>query len=134
MNEPADIIGAIAEIFTWVGFGAAVVLGIAAAVIVLADGTWLPVRGVVESLPDGPVVRWIDVYGDIGQAPLSRADAAGLGDADMADVYYRKGSLDRMRLHPGSAAARAVGRLAAGFLGLGIVSAAVQLVLLIIEG
>lgn len=134
MNEPADVIGAIAEIFTWVGFGAGAMLGFAAAVIVLADGTWLPVRAVVETLPEGPVVRWIDVYGDIGQASLSRADAAGLGDADMADVYYRKGSLDRMRLHPGSPVARAVGRLAAGFVGLGLVSAAVQLVLLIIEG
>lgn len=134
MNEPADVIGAIVEIFTWVGLGAGALLGLVWAIIVLADGTWLPVRGVVEKLPEGPVVRWIDLYGDIGQARLSHADAAQLGAADMADVYYRKGSLDRMRLHPGSPAARAVGRLAVGFAALGVVSAVVQLVLLFMQG
>lgn len=134
MASATDVIGVIAEVFTWVGIGGAVALGILAAALKLADGTWLPVRAVVEPVHGGRVVRWIDADGEIGEASLSAHQAAEIGGADMADVYYRRGSRDRMRLHPGSPAVRAIGSLAVGFGALGLASTLAQLILLFVEG
>ncbi len=45
-EAPMDhVIDAVIEIFSWVGLGAGVLLGVVALILYLADGTWLPVRG-----------------------------------------------------------------------------------------
>jgi hypothetical protein len=134
VNSTSDVIGAIAEIFTWVGLGGAVLLGLTALIVKLADGTWLPARGVVEPDDGGHLVRWIDEDGQIGEARLSHAQHAGLHGADMADIFYRVGRSDRMRLHPGSPAVRAILLLAAGLAALGLVAAALSLIMLFAEG
>ena len=58
------------EIYTWIGLGAAVLLGIAALIAWVADGSWVPVRAVVSPTPAGEVVRWFDDSGILGEAPL----------------------------------------------------------------
>ncbi|MGC5171500.1 hypothetical protein ACPW96_14695 [Micromonospora sp. DT81.3] len=134
MNSTSDVIGAIAEIFTWIGLGGGVLLALTALIVKLADGTWLPARGVVEPDGDGHLVRWIDQDGEIGEAPLSHAQHTSLHGADMADIFYRVGRSDRMRLHRGSPAVRSIGLLAVGFAALGLFAAALSLVLLFLEG
>lgn len=134
MNSSADVIGAIAEIFTWTGLGAGLLLGALALVLKIADGSWFPARAVVEPDDAGHLVRWIDHEGEIGEAPLSDAQFATLHGADMADIYYRVGRRDRMRLHRGSTLVRSIGWLALGFAALGLVSFALQLILLFAEG
>jgi hypothetical protein len=134
VNSGSDVVGAIVEIFTWVGIGGGALLALIAVIMKLADGTWLPVRAVVEPDDGGHLVRWIDADGQIGEAPLSHAQYASLHGADMADILYRVGRSDRMRLHPGSAGVRSVALLAAGFAALGLVAAAISLVMLFLEG
>lgn len=134
MHTALDVVGLVAEIFAWVGFGGAVFLGVLTFALWAADGTWLPARGVVEPVGEGLVVRWIDDRGAINEAPLSPVDAAGLGGRDMADIHFRRGATGRMRLTADSPAVRGAGRLALGALILGILSLAVQLVVLFVQG
>lgn len=109
------------EVFTWIGFGACVVLLIAFVVLWAADGTWLPVEAIVDRDGDAPVARWIDADGDVNSAVLSAADAAVLAGADTARIWYRHGWRDRMRLTHRPPGLRALLLAAVGMLGLGIV-------------
>jgi hypothetical protein len=127
-------VDAIVEIFTWIGFGAGALLAGVALILYIADGTWVPVRAVIENLGDRRVARWFDGDGGVGEALISDADAQVLGAADMADIFVRQGSLDRMRLTRRSPAVRAVLVLACGLIGVGIVGLAVSIVTLFAEG
>ena len=127
-------IDAVVEIFSWVGFGLGALLAGIALVIYLFDGTWLPVRAVVEATDDGRLVRWFDEDGGVNEAHLSHEQEHHIGDADMADIFYRRGSRNRMRLTQGSPAVRAVALLAAGMLGLGVVALVTSLVMLFARG
>jgi hypothetical protein len=127
-------VDAIVEIFTWIGFGAGALFAGIAFILYIADGTWVPVRAVIEDMGDRRVARWFDGGGGVGEAPVSDADAQVLGAADMADIYVRQGTLDRMRLTRRSPAVRAVFVLAFGLIGVGIVGLAVSIVMLFAAG
>ena len=127
-------IDALAEIFSWIGFGVGALLAGVALIMYLFDGTWLPARAVVENGPDGRLVRWFDEDGGVGEARLSHEQEHHIGDADMADIFVRRGSRNRMRLTQGSAAVRAVARLAIGMLALGVVALVTSLVMLFMRG
>ncbi|MFT4230632.1 MAG: hypothetical protein QM602_10100 [Microbacterium sp.] len=122
MQGPSDILGVLADVFSWAGFVGAAVFGILALVLRLADGTWLPARAVVESVEGGRVVRWIDADGGVNEAPLTGHDLERVGDREMADIHYRRGWSNRMRLVPGSPAVRVAVRLAIALAGLGAAS------------
>ncbi|MFG6443989.1 hypothetical protein ACFXP7_01785 [Microbacterium sp. P06] len=127
-------VDAIVEIFTWIGFGAGAMVAGLAFIIYIADGTWVPVRAVIEDLGDRRVARWFDGDGGVGEATLSHSDHEELGDVDMADVFVRRGSLDRMRLTRRSPAVRAFSLLACGLVGVGVVGLIVSLVMLFAAG
>jgi hypothetical protein len=130
----SQAVDALAEIFSWIGFGVGALLAGVALIMYLFDGTWLPVRAVVENGPDGRLVRWFDEDGGVGEAHLTHEQDHHIGDADMADVFVRRGSRNRMRLTQGSPAVRAVARLAIGMLALGVVALATSLVMLFVRG
>ena len=109
-------IDALAEIFSWIGFGVGALLAGVALIMYLFDGTWVPVRGVVEASEHGRLVRWFDEDGGVGEAHLTHEQEHHIGDADMADIFIRRGSRNRMRLTQGSPAVRAVALLAVGML------------------
>jgi hypothetical protein len=131
MNEPFD---AVIEVFTWVGFGLGALLAGLALLIYLFDGTWVPVRAVVEDTEHGRLVRWFDEDGVVNQAYLSHEQEHALAGKDMADLFYRRGSVGRMRLTQGSPAVRAVALLAAGLIGLGALALILSWVLLFARG
>ncbi|WP_374975152.1 hypothetical protein ACEYYH_15100 [Microbacterium trichothecenolyticum] len=131
MSQAVD---ALAEIFSWIGFGVGALLAGVALIMYLFDGTWLPVRAVVENGPDGRLVRWFDEDGGVGEAHLTHEQDHHIGDADMADIFVRRGSRNRMRLTQGSPAVRAVARLAIGMLALGVVALVTSLVMLFVRG
>lgn len=131
---PDHAIDAIVEIFSWVGFSVGALLAGIALIIYLLDGTWVPVRAVVEETTDGRIVRWFDDEGGVNEAWLNHEQERAIGDRDMADIFYRRGSRDRMRLTRRSPAVRAVTLLAVGMLALGVVSLTVSLVLLFVRG
>ncbi|KAA9107564.1 hypothetical protein [Microbacterium rhizomatis] len=138
-----QVVEALLEIFTWAGLGFGAVVAGVALVLFLLDGTWLPVRAVVETTgpqtaePGTPVhrvVRWFDETGGVNEAPLSEAEYAQLGAHDMADIYYRRGWTNRMRLTPGSPAVRGAAQLAAGLAGVGVVSLVISWVMFFVRG
>ncbi|BAJ75643.1 leucyl-tRNA synthetase [Microbacterium testaceum StLB037] len=130
----SNALDAVIEIFTWVGLGGGALLAIVAVVLLLADGTWLPARAVVEEVDGGRVVRWFDDQGGVNEAPLSAHDDAKIGAADMADIFFRRGSAHRMRLSRSSPLVRFVSLLSAGILGLGLVAFVLSIVVLFARG
>lgn len=139
MQNLPTVLGSLADVFTWVGLLGAGVFGILALILWVADGTWLPVRAVVEPVESGDgergqVVRWIDADGGVNEAPLSDADHARLGGRDMVDIHYRRGWRNRMRAARGSRTVRLFAWLAVGFGGLGILALIGSWVLLAVQG
>ncbi|MFB8145464.1 hypothetical protein ACFC1W_01835 [Microbacterium sp. NPDC056003] len=127
-------IDAVAEIFSWVGFGLGAVVAGVALVMYLFDGTWLPTRGVLDDGEHGRVVRWFDEDGGVNEARLTHEQERALAGKSMADIYYRRGGRGRMRLTQGSPAVRAVAYLSLGLLGVGIVALATSMILLFTRG
>ncbi|QRY40413.1 hypothetical protein JVX92_13125 [Microbacterium hominis] len=127
-------IDALIEIFTWVGLGAFVVLAAAAVVVWAADGTWLPAEAIIDRDGEHPLARWFDADGDANSAPLSAAEAAAIGDADAASIWYRHGWQGRMRLQRRPAGLRALTWSAAGMLALGMISLVTGWVLYFVRG
>ena len=115
-------IDALIEIFTWVGFGAFLLLAIAVLIAWAADGTWLPAEAIIDRDGGDPVVRWFD------------ADAVVIGDADAAFIWYRHGWQGRVRLQRRPAGLRTLTWSAAGMLALGVVSLVAGWVLYFVRG
>ncbi|MFG6403622.1 MULTISPECIES: hypothetical protein [unclassified Microbacterium] len=129
-----NAVDAIVEIFTWVGFGAGALLAGIAFILYVADGTWLPVRAMIDDHGDDRVARWFDADGGVGEAHLTAAQRDEIGDADAADVFVRQGSLDRMRLTRRSPNVRSVALLAGGLIGVGLVATIISVVTLFARG
>lgn len=127
-------VDAVIEIFTWVGFGAGALLAGIALIAYLFDGTWMPVRAVVEATDHGAVVRWFDEDGEVNEAPLTHEQRHIVADAGMYDIFVRRGWRNRMRLTRHSPLVRSVAWLAAGLIGLGIVALIASSVLLFARG
>lgn len=128
MNERA--IDAIAEIFTWVGFGGAVVLALATLVVWLADGSWSLTQVVLADEQGQRSARWFGSSGRVGHAWLTPDQQVALDGRDTAEVYVRVGSDDRVRLTKGSPTVRFLGWLTVGFFALGVVATAASIVFL----
>jgi hypothetical protein len=122
---------AVAEILSWVGIGVGAFVGVIALILLVADGTWVHVRGFVDHEPDGAVIRWFDEDGRACAARLSEAQAHHLAGADAADVWTRRGA-ERVRLTRHSPGVRACALLAAVLLGVGLIALIASVVLLFV--
>lgn len=127
------VIGAITEIFSWVGFGAAVVFGLAAVIARLADGTWIAVHGFVLVHQEPAIVRWFGAGHAVGEAPLTDELRAAAGDDDQLDFFTNPDRPGSARLHARSPLPRMLGWSALAFAALGVVSVAVQLILVAVR-
>jgi hypothetical protein len=125
---------AVIEIFTWVGFGAGALLAGVALIAYLLDGTWVPVRAVVEPTEHGTVVRWFDEDGGVNEAALTHEQVEQVGSAGMYDIYARRGWNNRLRFTQWSPPVRAIALLAAGLIGLGAIALVASAVLLFVRG
>ena len=129
-----NALDAIVEIFSWVGLGLGAAVALLALIAYAADGTWVPVRAVVERLGERTVVRWFDGDGGVNEAALSEAQLHEVGARDMVDLWARVGHADRMRLHRRSPFVRGLTLLAGVLLGVGALALAVSLVMLFVRG
>ncbi|WES64737.1 hypothetical protein P0L94_01395 [Microbacter sp. GSS18] len=129
-------VGHVVEIFSWIGFGVGALLAGIALVLYVTDGTWLPMRVMIEDddAAGGRTARWFSDRGGVGQAHLTDEQDAALAGRDSADVFVRSGARHRLRLTRHSRLVRGVAMLAGGFLGLGVVTAAVSITLLVARG
>lgn len=121
-------LGAITEILSWVGIGAAVLFGVAALIVRLADGAWQPIRGLVID----DVVRW---FGDDGvhEAPLT-PELRAAATRDELDLFHRIGSRDVVRLHRHSPWPRLLGGVALACGTVGVIAVIVQIAAMILAG
>ncbi|WP_434969006.1 hypothetical protein [Microbacterium sp. bgisy207] len=119
------------EIYTWIGLGATVLLGMAALVAWVADGSWVAVRAVVTTTPGSEVVRWFDDSGVLGEAPLP--SGASVHD-EQVDLWARLGRHDTVRVSRTSPLVRSLARLTVGFAALALAGLVVSTVLLFLEG
>ena len=117
---------AILEIFTWVGFGAAVAFGIAAVAVCAADGTWLPAEAYLDD--DGATARWVDGDREVNSVALSEHEREHFGADHRADIWYRHGWHDRMRLTRRPPHLKLLIGLAAAGLALGVVASAASII------
>jgi len=131
VNDPADVVGVVAEVFTWAGGIGAVILGIILLVVIAVDGTWLAADAIADREGPETVVRWFTPNG-VGTASLSHADADELGDRHETPVFYRSNRLDRARLHARHPSVKPLVRMAIGLASLWLVSTAIGLVLIAI--
>lgn len=127
----ANALDAILEILTWVGFGAAVAFGIAAVIVWAADGSWLPAEAYLDD--DGATARWIDGDGEVNAAPLAPHDLASW-KGDRAQIWYRHGWHDRMRMTPRPPVLKLLWGLAAGGLGVGVLATIGSIIALFARG
>ena len=125
---------AVVEIFSWVGFGAGALLAGIALVIYLFDGTWLPVRAVVERPSTaGSCAGSTRTAASTRRRSLTSRQHA-LGGEDMADIFYRRGCARPDAAHPAFPVRAVVALLAAGLIGLGVVALIASWVLLFARG
>lgn len=121
-------LGAITEILSWVGIGAAVLFGVAALIVRLADGAWQPIRGVVID----DVVRW---FGDDGVHEASLTpELRAAATRDELDLFHRIGTRDVVRLHRYSPWPRLLGGVALACGTVGVIAVIVQIVAMILAG
>lgn len=125
---------AVTEIFTWAGLGLGILFAGLALVAFVADGTWVPVRAVIERVEGRTLVRWFDDEGGVNEAVLSEAQEHEIGLKEMADIYARHGWANRMRLHRRSPIVRGLVLLAGVLLGVGILALAVSIIGLFLGG
>lgn len=130
---PDHVIDAVLEIFTWVGFGMAFVVGLIALIAKLADGSWVPVQAVLADDPDGQIARWFAPDGGVGGARLTHEQEQKLAGRETADVFVRLGRNDRLRLTRGSPLVRLLTWLTVGFAALGAVAGAASLLVLFLR-
>ncbi|TQJ31394.1 hypothetical protein [Microbacterium sp. SLBN-146] len=128
MSERA--IDAILEIFTWTGFGGAVVFGLVAVIGLIADGSWVAAQIVIADDEHGRIARWFGNEGRVGQARLTHDQVRALAGRETADAFVRLGTRDKVRLTRGSPFVRLFFWLSMGMLALGILSAGASLAVL----
>ncbi|MFI8633651.1 hypothetical protein ACIGEP_13745 [Microbacterium sp. NPDC077663] len=122
---------AILEIFSWVGFGGAVVFGIAAVIVWASDGSWLPADAYLDD--DGHTLRWLDDAGEVNAARLAEHDRDHLGAGGAARIWYRHGWRDRMRFTRRPPILRLLIGLAIGAGALGVLSTAASIVVFFVR-
>ncbi|WP_404434000.1 hypothetical protein LG299_05615 [Microbacterium lacus] len=130
---PTHAIDAILEIFTWVGLGMGVLVGVLTVIVRVADGTWVPAQIVIGEDEHGRIARWFGDDGQVGQARLSHEQEHALAGSETAHAFVRRGRSDRVRLSPGSPAVRGLSWLTIGFLALGALAALGSLIMLFVR-
>lgn len=121
-----EVLGLLAELFTWIGFGVGGVFAVFWFVSWSMRPLWSETDAIV--IGEGPTarLRWIDASGSVQERHLEAWELEDLDGADHCRVLQRG---ERARLvgapHPG----HALGILAIVFLGLGVAATVVSLVL-----
>ena len=121
-------IDALLETFTWVGFGAGVLVLLIAVFARLVDGHWVPTHVLIEDGQQGRVAHWFAADGGVGAALLTPEQEKALAAKDEADVFTRDGVHDRVRLAKGSPGVRAFTILAISLIGVGLIASIGSLV------
>lgn len=130
---PTHAIDAILEIFTWVGLGMGVLVGVITLIVRIADGSWVAAQIVIGEDDHGRIARWFGDDGKVGQARLSHEQDHALAGKETAHAFVRRGRSDRVRLTQGSPAVRNLSWLTIGLFALGALAAVGSLLMLFVR-
>lgn len=136
-----DLLGLVFEVFTWIGFGCAVVVLLAMLIARAADGSWIETHGVIV---DGPVdperpegtagreVRWMTEAAELYSRPVSDAEFDALRDPEEPNVFYARREPSRARFTRSADHAKALRLLFWVTFGIGVVCSVASIVLLFV--
>ena len=119
----ADVVGLIAEVFTWIGVVIGMTLLLIVWIIRAVRGPWQPITAVVVETQ----VRWMTDAGDFYSRTLSDHELESLGDEP--SFHSRRNQRD-VHLEPVAHDERMLFVLGLVFLGLGIVAFAASFAVL----
>lgn len=123
-----DALGAIAELFSWVGLGLGGALFFCWLVVRAADGARVSTEAELVPTPEGPVVRWQGSDGRVYSRFVDDHEAQELSAKPEPYVWVKHRDPSRMRISQVNHGSRVVGILALVFGGVGAVAVVVGLV------
>jgi hypothetical protein len=130
VSSTLEIVGLIAEVFTWVGL----VLGGVCLLVVLVmrtvAGHWVEAHGLAVTESGETRLRWMSLHGLHEQ--LLDPDDHHFADPAAIRLYYSQRDPSRIRFEPVGHGERTMWLLARLLLGLGLVATAVSIVLIFI--
>lgn len=143
-TNPLHTIGAVADLFGWIGFTIGVLCLVAWLITRAVHGTWFETDAVLVDdetdnvQGDGGAsprhsarrARWITDEGTLHERALTSEELRMLGDRESFRVFYKPRSGDHMRLEAASHSVRVLALLTAIFLGLGVLSLVIGFVVL----
>ena len=136
--DPHDLLGLVFEVFTWIGFGSAVVVLIVMLIARAADGSWVETHGVIVDLPDdadggqGREVRWMTESAELYSRPVTDAEFDALRDPEEPNVFYARREPSRARFRRTADHTRALRLLFGVTFGIGVVCSVASIVLLFV--
>lgn len=135
VNNALNVLGAVTDVFTWLGALATGFFAIMVVVIVLQQKTWIQVDAMLETEGSARVARWFDDgAGTVGAAILTPAQAAELGPVDRAAIWVQPGRTGAVRIDAVSPARRPATAALVASATLLVLSLGTSIALMIIDG
>jgi hypothetical protein len=136
--DPHDLLGLVFEVFTWIGFGCAVVVLLVMLIARAADGSWVETHGVIVDLPAGAdggqvrEVRWMTEAAELYSRSVTDAEFDALRDPEEPNVFYARREPSRARFRRTADHTRALRLLFGVTFGIGVVCSVASIVLLFV--
>lgn len=129
MKSVLDLVGAIAELLTWVGISLGLMLLLASLVVRAASGRWIETDAILVDGADEASVRWMSADG-LHLHPITNAERSDFASPDGVRIFYQKRDPDRMRLEAMGHGERVLRLLGLLLFGLGILAFVVSMALI----
>lgn len=131
MESVLDLVGAIAELLTWVGISLGLLLLLASLVTRAISGRWIETDAILVDGVDETSVRWMSADG-LHLQPLTNAERSDLAASDGLRIFYQKRDPDRMRLEAMGHGERVLRLLGLLLFGLGMLAFIVSMALIFV--
>ncbi|MCU1406196.1 MAG: hypothetical protein JWQ43_2499 [Glaciihabitans sp.] len=132
MSNVHDLVGNLAELFTWIGLSLGVVLFLVVLVMRIARGGWVETDAVVVDDFGTPQLRWMTTEGELHTRHLDAEENDAITDPDELHVHYNKHAPQHVRFEAAGHGEKVVRALAFILTGIGALAAVVSLVLLFV--
>jgi hypothetical protein len=117
-----DALSLLLETLSVLGIALGLLFLLIALAVRASDGQWIETTAVLVGEEGDVEARWMTEDGDLHSRPLHPGEAAEIGDADAAPVFYSRRSPGRIRFHRTHEGQRFFGVLAAILGGVGMAS------------
>lgn len=135
MFNALNVLGAVTDVFSWLGALATGFFALMVVVIVMQQKSWVQVHAMLDVEDNATVARWFDdAAGSAGAAILTPAQAHELAGADRADVWVKPGQSGAIRLQAASPARHPATMALVASAALLVVSLVTSITMMIIEG